>query len=94
MRLIWDRRASCGKHERCLMRHVAYDAAAATCKVALGRPQSAVAEIRNRQAVLLQRRAELALARQQFVDPVVRAPFAEAIQARQGLGPAQVTRRA
>ncbi|HEX5707731.1 MAG TPA: efflux RND transporter periplasmic adaptor subunit [Pyrinomonadaceae bacterium] len=52
-----------------------YDAASAALKVAESRYQDAVEEIRNRQALLSQRRTELALARQQLQDTAVHAPF-------------------
>src|SRR5262249_51393534 len=45
-----------------------FDAADANYKIAQGRYQDALEEIRNRQALLAQRRSELALARQQLVD--------------------------
>ncbi|MEW6297696.1 MAG: efflux RND transporter periplasmic adaptor subunit [Thermodesulfobacteriota bacterium] len=59
-----------------------YDAAEAAYKVALGRHQDAVEEIRNRQALLLQRRSELEIARQQLADTTIRAPFDGVIQVR------------
>ncbi|MCS6925516.1 MAG: efflux RND transporter periplasmic adaptor subunit [Candidatus Binatia bacterium] len=59
-----------------------YEAAEAAYTVAVSRHQDAIEEVRNRQAVLLQRRAELALARQQLADTVIRAPFAGVIQVR------------
>jgi multidrug efflux pump subunit AcrA (membrane-fusion protein) len=52
-----------------------YESADATLKVALARYQDAVEEVRNRQALLAQRRSELALARQQLADTNVYAPF-------------------
>src|SRR6266850_124262 len=50
-----------------------FDSADATYKVAQSRYQDALEEIRNRQALLAQRRSELALARQQLADTVVHA---------------------
>jgi RND family efflux transporter MFP subunit len=47
----------------------------AAYKVARGRDQDALEEIRNRQALLAQRRSELALARQQLADTAIYAPF-------------------
>jgi len=44
-------------------------------KVALSRYQDALEEIRNRQALLVQRRSELAIARQQLADTAIIAPF-------------------
>jgi RND family efflux transporter MFP subunit len=59
-----------------------FDAADAAYTVARSRYQDALEEIRNRQALLLQRRVELALARQQLADTVVTAPFAGVVQER------------
>lgn len=52
-----------------------YDSASAAYKVAVSRYQDAIEEIRNRQAVVSQRRTELSLARQQLQDTNVYAPF-------------------
>jgi RND family efflux transporter MFP subunit len=60
-----------------------YDSTDATYKVAVSRYQDAIEEIRNRQALLAQRRSELALARQQLADTVIHAPFDGAIQQKQ-----------
>lgn len=57
-----------------------FDAADASYKVALSRYQDAIEEIRNRQAVLAQRRSELSLARQQLEDTSVRAPLDGIVQ--------------
>ena len=51
-------------------------------KVAESRYQDAIEEVRNRQAVLLQRRSELAIARQQLAETVVYAPFDGAVRER------------
>lgn len=51
-------------------------------RVADARYQDALEEVRNRQAVLLQRRSELAFAKQQREDAVLRAPFDGAIAER------------
>ena len=51
------------------------DAAEAALRVAESRHQDALEEVRNRQAILSQRRAELALAREQLSATVLRAPF-------------------
>lgn len=59
-----------------------YDAAEAAYTVAVSRHQDAIEEVRTRQAVLLQRRAELDLARQQLADTVIRAPFEGVVQVR------------
>jgi RND family efflux transporter MFP subunit len=57
-----------------------YDAANATYKVAESRYQDAIEEIRNRQAVVAQRRSELSLARQQLSDTAVYASFDGVVQ--------------
>lgn len=59
-----------------------YESADAAFKVAQGRYQDAVEEIRNRQALLSQRRTELSLARQALADTVVVAPFDGLVQER------------
>lgn len=58
------------------------DAAVSTLGVAEGRYQDAIEEVRNRQAVLLQRRSELELARQQLADTVVTSPIDGAVSDR------------
>jgi RND family efflux transporter MFP subunit len=57
-----------------------YESADAAFKVAQGKYQDAVEEIRNRQALLTQRRTELALARQALADTIVAAPFDGLVQ--------------
>ncbi len=57
-----------------------FDTANADFKVAQSRYQDAVEEIRNRQALLAQRRSELALARQQLADTTVHAPLDGIVQ--------------
>jgi RND family efflux transporter MFP subunit len=57
-----------------------FEAADAAFKVAQGKYQDAVEEIRNRQALLSQRRTELSLARQALADTVVVAPFDGLVQ--------------
>lgn len=59
------------------------DAANAALKVADSRHQDALEEVRNRQALLAQRKSELALAEQDLVDTVLVAPFAGMIRDRQ-----------
>jgi RND family efflux transporter MFP subunit len=51
-------------------------------KVADSRYQDAVEEVRNRQAILLQRRSELAIAKQQLAETTLYAPFDGAIRER------------
>jgi RND family efflux transporter MFP subunit len=58
-----------------LIAHAQVDAAVAGLEVAQGRYQDALEEVRNRQGILLQRRSDLELARQQLVDTVVVSPI-------------------
>lgn len=68
--------------EKGLIAKADFDAADAAYKVALGRVQDAKDEILNRQAILMQRRAELEIAKQRLADTVIRAPFDGNIQMR------------
>jgi RND family efflux transporter MFP subunit len=61
------------------------EAVEAAHKVALSRHQDAIEEIRNRQAVLVQRRSELELARQQLVDTSISVPFDGVVQEKQAV---------
>jgi len=56
------------------------DSADASYKVTLSRYEDALEEVRNRQALVAQRRSELALARQQLDDTGIHAPFDGAVQ--------------
>lgn len=56
------------------------DGAEAEHKVALSRYQDAVEEIRNRQALVVQRRSEIEIARQQLADSSIYAPFNGVVQ--------------
>jgi RND family efflux transporter MFP subunit len=56
------------------------DTADSSYKVALSRYQDALEEIRNRQALLVQRRSELAIAKQQLADTSIIAPFDGVVQ--------------
>jgi RND family efflux transporter MFP subunit len=56
------------------------DGADADYKVALSKYQDAIEEIRNRQALVVQRRSELEIARQQLTDSAIYAPFDGVIQ--------------
>ena len=56
------------------------DGAESEYKVALSRYQDAVEEIRNRQALVVQRRSELEIARQQLLDSSIYAPFDGIVQ--------------
>lgn len=57
-----------------------YESADATYKVAHSRYQDALEEIGNRQALLAQRRSEVALARQALADTTIYAPFDGMVQ--------------
>ncbi len=58
------------------------DTAEASLAVAEGRYQDALEEVRTRQALLLQRRSELELARQHLADTSVRSPIDGAVSER------------
>jgi RND family efflux transporter MFP subunit len=68
--------------ERQLIARSELDAATATLQVAEGRYQDAIEEVRNRQAVLAERRSDLAIARQQLIDSELRAPLDGAVRQR------------
>jgi RND family efflux transporter MFP subunit len=70
---LWDRQ---------LIARAELDAAVFALTVAEGRYQDALEEVRNRQAVLLQRRAELDQARQQLADLAVVSPIDGAVSER------------
>jgi RND family efflux transporter MFP subunit len=57
-----------------------FDTAESVYKVAEGRYQDALEEIRNRQALLSQRRSELAIARQQLADTSIYSPLDGIVQ--------------
>jgi RND family efflux transporter MFP subunit len=57
-----------------------FDTVDAAYKVAESRYQDAIEEIRNRQAMVAQRRSELSLARQQLADTAVYAPLDGIVQ--------------
>jgi RND family efflux transporter MFP subunit len=59
------------------------DTAEANLKVAEGRYQDAVEEVRNRQGIIAQRRSELDLARQQLADTVITSPIDGAVSLKQ-----------
>jgi RND family efflux transporter MFP subunit len=59
------------------------DAAVSALQVAEGRYQDALDEVQNRQAVLLQRRSEVELARQQIADTAIVSPIDGAVVQRQ-----------
>lgn len=72
-RLSRDRVEQLARQE--LVARAQVDTAVANLLVAEGRYQDALEEVRNRQAVIAQRRSELEIARQQLVDTVLTAPF-------------------
>jgi RND family efflux transporter MFP subunit len=59
------------------------DAAVSAFQVAEGRYQDALEEVQNRQAVLLQRRSEVELVRQQLTDTAILSPIDGAVVERQ-----------
>src|SRR5215831_6433742 len=59
------------------------DSAEAALQVAEGRYQDALEEVRNRQAIIVQRRSELELARQQLTDTVIVSPLDGAVSLKQ-----------
>ena len=59
------------------------DTAVSQLAVAEGRYQDAIEEVRNRLAVLVQRRSELEIARQQLADTVIVSPIDGAVSERQ-----------
>jgi RND family efflux transporter MFP subunit len=67
---------------RQLIARAELDTATATLQVAEGRYQDAIEEVRNRQAVLAERRSELAIARQQLLDSELKAPIDGAVRQR------------
>jgi RND family efflux transporter MFP subunit len=70
--------------ERKLIARAELDAAVSQLTVAEGRYQDAIEEVRNRQAILVQRRSELEIARQQLADTVIESPIDGAVSERQG----------
>jgi RND family efflux transporter MFP subunit len=74
MARLWDQQ---------LVARAELDAAVAALQVAEGRYQDALEEVQNRQGVLLQRRSEVELARQQLGDTVIVSPIDGAVVERQ-----------
>jgi RND family efflux transporter MFP subunit len=68
--------------ERQLIARSELDAATAMLQVAEGRYEDAIEEVRNRQAVLAERRSELAIARQQLLDSELKVPLDGAVRQR------------
>ena len=69
--------------ERQLVARAELDAAVSAFQVAEGRYQDALEEVQNRQGMLLQRRSEVELARQQITDTVIASPIEGAVVERQ-----------
>jgi len=69
--------------ERKLIARAELDTAVSQLAVAEGRYQDAIEEVRNRQAVLVQRRSELEIARQQLADTAIVSPIDGAVSERQ-----------
>ena len=69
--------------ERKLIARSELDTAVSQLAVAEGRYQDAIEEVRNRLAVLVQRRSELEIARQQLADTVIVSPIDGAVGERQ-----------
>jgi RND family efflux transporter MFP subunit len=72
-RLTRDRSVKLAQQE--LIARAQLDTAEAGLQVAEGRYQDALEEVRNRQAVIAQRRSEVDLARQQLTDTVILSPL-------------------
>src|SRR5688572_6824271 len=68
--------------EQDLIARAQVDTAVANLQVAEGRYQDAIEEVRNRQAILAQRRSELELARQQLADAALVSPIDGAVSIR------------
>jgi RND family efflux transporter MFP subunit len=71
--MLWERR---------LIARAELDTVATALQVAEGRYQDAIEEVRIRQAMLAERRSELAIARQQLLDSVLKAPIDGAVRQR------------
>ncbi len=71
---LWDRK---------LIARAELDTAVSQLAVADGRYQDAIEEVRNRQAVLVQRRSEHEIARQQLADTTIVSPIDGAVSERQ-----------
>jgi RND family efflux transporter MFP subunit len=79
-KLTRDRMARLSEQE--LVARAQYDSAVAALQVAEGKYQDALEEVRNRQALLVQRRAEVELARQQLRDTALVSPIDGAVSQR------------
>jgi RND family efflux transporter MFP subunit len=76
----FDRARASKLVEQGVIARAEFDSVDAAYKIAQGRYQDALEEIRNRQGMLAQRRSELALARQQLADTSVYAPLDGIVQ--------------
>jgi RND family efflux transporter MFP subunit len=79
-RLTHDRMVELWQHK--FIARAEFDAAVSQLAVAEARYQDAIEEVRNRQAVLVQRRSELEIARQQLSDTVIISPIDGAVRER------------
>src|SRR3989442_4393172 len=80
-RLTRDRSIRLAQQE--LIARAQLDTAEAALQVSEGRYQDALEEVRNRQAVIAQRRSELDLARQQLTDTVILSPLDGVVSVKQ-----------
>jgi RND family efflux transporter MFP subunit len=80
-RLTRDRSVKLAQQE--LIARAQLDTAEAGLQVAEGRYQDALEEVRNRQAVIAQRRSELDLARQQLTDTAILSPLDGVVSVKQ-----------
>jgi RND family efflux transporter MFP subunit len=71
---LWDRK---------FIARAELDTAVSQLAVAEGRYEDALEEVRNRQAILVQRRSELEIAKQQLADTVIVSPMDGAVSERQ-----------
>jgi RND family efflux transporter MFP subunit len=75
-----DRQRALNLVEQGVVSRAEFDAADANYKVAVGKYEDALEEIRNRQGVLAQRKSELEIAQQQLIDTNIYAPFDGVVQ--------------
>jgi len=80
-RLTRDRSVKLAQQD--LIARAQLDSAEASLQVAEGRYQDAQEEVRNRQAIIAQRRSELDLARQQLSDTLILSPIDGAVSLKQ-----------
>jgi RND family efflux transporter MFP subunit len=80
-RLTRDRSVKLAQQE--LIARAQLDSAEAALQVSEGRYQDAIEEVRNRQAVIAQRRSELDMARQQLTDTVILSPLDGVVSVKQ-----------